>query len=405
MKTFHAISAAGLLAFTTGLVLPMAATAQASTTISACYNKNNGQMRYVASTTDCKNAELPLTWNVAGSQGPQGPQGAKGDKGDKGDPGTAAPKPSNVIIVAKSGGQFSSIQAAMNSITSASATNRYLVWVAPGTYDEAVGVPDYVDLQGAGEGLVTIAPSASSGFVVNTGINVSIRDLSVQSSSRGIALGIGELRNVTCVVNTATDSFPTGIFAGNVDAHHVTVHVTSTQPGFRSVGLLANGDAITLHDVHVDVQTAAQTAMGMQLESPAAVTSSSFSATSTAGQAVGMNVVNGASLNDVTVVATGNTAAVGIDRNSSVSFGPSVTLVRNSNVSAEGAGSTIGVRNTLGIVEVQHSRIVAAGSTVTTGGTMRVAHSVLAGGSASGGGLKCAAVVDENYDFFASSCP
>ena len=38
----------------------------------------------------------------------------------------------NVIVVAKSGGDFDSIQGALGSITDAVSENRYLVWVAPG---------------------------------------------------------------------------------------------------------------------------------------------------------------------------------------------------------------------------------------------------------------------------------
>ncbi|HSM58430.1 MAG TPA: hypothetical protein VK879_19910 [Candidatus Sulfomarinibacteraceae bacterium] len=37
----------------------------------------------------------------------------------------------NVVVVAHSGGDFDTIQAALNSITDASDQNRYLVWVAP----------------------------------------------------------------------------------------------------------------------------------------------------------------------------------------------------------------------------------------------------------------------------------
>ncbi|UCG22683.1 MAG: hypothetical protein JSW55_10905 [Chloroflexota bacterium] len=55
----------------------------------------------------------------------------------------------HVIAVAKSGGDFTSIQAAIDSIADASVTNRYLVWVGPGRYDEQVTLKPYVYLQGA----------------------------------------------------------------------------------------------------------------------------------------------------------------------------------------------------------------------------------------------------------------
>src|SRR5690349_20096004 len=60
----------------------------------------------------------------------------------------------NVIVVARAGGDFSDIKAALNSITDNSPTNRYLVWVAPGIYVETVRMKEYVDIEGAGE-LVT----------------------------------------------------------------------------------------------------------------------------------------------------------------------------------------------------------------------------------------------------------
>ncbi len=40
----------------------------------------------------------------------------------------------NVVTVAKSGGQFTDIQTAINSITDASVLNPYTVYVAAGTY-------------------------------------------------------------------------------------------------------------------------------------------------------------------------------------------------------------------------------------------------------------------------------
>lgn len=78
-----------------------------------------------------------------GGQGPIGPQGPAGPSGVT---------PQNVIWVAKSGGQFTPVRAAMNSITDASPTNPYVIKVAPGVYTEpAVTVmKSDVDLEGSG---------------------------------------------------------------------------------------------------------------------------------------------------------------------------------------------------------------------------------------------------------------
>ncbi len=62
----------------------------------------------------------------------------------------------NVIVVAKSGGDFSSVQAALDSITDNGDGNRYLVWIGPGTYTERVTMKPYVDIVGAGEQLTKI---------------------------------------------------------------------------------------------------------------------------------------------------------------------------------------------------------------------------------------------------------
>ena len=68
----------------------------------------------------------------------------------------------NVIVVAKSGGDFTSIQAALDSITDASDTNRYLVWVAPGIYEEQVTMKEYVDIEGSGQNTTTIVWTGGS---------------------------------------------------------------------------------------------------------------------------------------------------------------------------------------------------------------------------------------------------
>lgn len=54
----------------------------------------------------------------------------------------------NMVTVSSIGGDFTTIQAAIDSITDASASNRYVVRIYPGRYVENVVMKDYVDLMG-----------------------------------------------------------------------------------------------------------------------------------------------------------------------------------------------------------------------------------------------------------------
>ena len=67
-------------------------------TIHGCYQKENGQLRVVEKTTDCRASELAIFWNQTGPQGLTGATGAQGPKGDTGaqglpgTPGAQGPK-------------------------------------------------------------------------------------------------------------------------------------------------------------------------------------------------------------------------------------------------------------------------------------------------------------------------
>src|SRR5438132_11289630 len=52
----------------------------------------------------------------------------------------------NVIVVARSGGDFNSVRDALISIHDNSPTNRYLVWLVPVTYTETVLMKQYCDI-------------------------------------------------------------------------------------------------------------------------------------------------------------------------------------------------------------------------------------------------------------------
>jgi hypothetical protein len=64
----------------------------ATTAIQACQNNGSGLLRVVNSTSDCRQNETALTWNVAGAPGPAGPAGATGATGPAGPTGAAGAK-------------------------------------------------------------------------------------------------------------------------------------------------------------------------------------------------------------------------------------------------------------------------------------------------------------------------
>jgi hypothetical protein len=98
-----------------------------------------------------------------------------------------------VVVVAKSGGDYTSVQAAIDSITDATASNPYLVWVAPGVYSETVAMKPYVHLQGAGQEATVITSAASDSAwppdqaTLVLASDTSLRDLTVGNGGAGDA--------------------------------------------------------------------------------------------------------------------------------------------------------------------------------------------------------------------------
>jgi hypothetical protein len=387
--------------------------------IYACYQKENGNLRRVNGPGQCKNSEIQMSWSAAGvpgprgPQGPTGPQGPLGPKGDKGAPGTPAPFPSNVIIVAKSGGQFTSIQAAINSITNASDSNRYLVWVAPGTYHESVTMKNFVDLQGAGEKLTKID---SGNLLAVTGAqNSSVRDLTAAGTSLVVAAGGADLTNVT-VINMG--GF-TGIYilgGGQLDNVTVKMDLTNSTGEGIANGIQHFGESgLLIKNSRVEINAPGVESYGAQLSATAVVKDSVFRVSSTNKPATGIVVTNQVTLDNVTIVASSDESATGILRTSLTGGFPEPTTIKNSSITAEGALSNRGINVSNGTVDVLNSQIYASSRTIVVfqgpvfnQAQVRVAHSLLSGGpifSLHPGIIKCAAVTDQNYDFFANLCP
>ena len=258
---------------------------------------------------------------------------------------TAARKAQNVVVVAQSGGDFPTISAALAGITDNTASNRYVIYVGPGTYAEQVTMKQYVDIQGAGELATTI-----------TGVGNS-------SSQTGTVLGASnaEMRFLT-VENTGGNLYAIAIFNNAAAPRLSHLAASAFGGGNLSAGVLNNASSSpTMNDV-------------------------TASATGSTAGTVNAGVYNSDSsptISNSRISASGG----------SINWG-----IRNS-------GSAPGSYTVL----VNHSRIVAATSTIANDNlfTTRIGASQLSGGPVSTlfGTMTCAGVYDGAYAFFASTCP
>ena len=145
-------------------------------------------VRYLAISTACtgENSFTSLSGRVALTGAPYTRAVAFGAIFDR---------PANVIEVATSGGDFQTIGDALTAVSNgndsdgysdASDSNRYLVRVAPGTYDEQVDLVSYVTIEGAGETQTFITQdgsdshSASSATIIAESVSeTEMRDLTI----------------------------------------------------------------------------------------------------------------------------------------------------------------------------------------------------------------------------------
>lgn len=98
----------------------------------------------------------------------------------------------NIVSVATSGGDFTSPVTAVNSITDASASNPYLIVIAPGIYDigsDQLVMKEYVSIAGSGQSISVIrgqrdkgsGGSATLGALLVGASNTELRDLTIEN--------------------------------------------------------------------------------------------------------------------------------------------------------------------------------------------------------------------------------
>ena len=143
-------------------------------------------------------------------------------------------KYANVIVVAKSGGDFTDPLAAINSITDASATNPYLIKIMPGVYDlgaNTIAMQSFVDIEGAGEKTTKIYGTGYLYLFMRGASDAELRYLTVESIiNNGCALfNTGSSPKVSHV--TVINSGGGGIAICNQDSTAIFTDVTAVSRG------------------------------------------------------------------------------------------------------------------------------------------------------------------------------
>jgi hypothetical protein len=127
----------------------------------------------------------------------------------------------HVITVSTAGGDYTSVTAALASITDNSSTNRYLVQVMPGVYTESdlVEVKEYVHLRGSGPNVTVITSSRTGGTPGNGSATVDLldngrlSDLTVRNTGTGaygIALYSAQTTRTAVVENVVAEAIGAG---------------------------------------------------------------------------------------------------------------------------------------------------------------------------------------------------
>lgn len=374
----------------------------------------------------------------------------------------ASPGPyANVVVVAKSGGDFTSIQGALDSIT-ASASNPYLVWVAPGVYTETVTMKEWVDIEGSGEGVTKITYSGNTSYetgtvvganntelrfmtVENTGgelnavaiynSSVSPRLIHVTANASGGDFNIGVSNNGSSplmsnmTASASGDGHNEGVF-NNAGSSSLMSNVTASASGGNlNYGVYNQGSSPTMSIVIASASGGSRN-YGVYTRDSSAPTISNVTASAT-GDGENYGVFNEES-SPTMLNVTASTSGAG--ENYGVYNFRASPMMSNVTASASGGISNYGLYNwqswptihdsTLngtqyGIyndaysgsynVIVNNSQISGATNTIRNNSffTNLVGASLLDGGAVNpnGGTVTCAGVYDENYTFYTNTCP
>ncbi len=183
--------------------------------------------------------------------------GGGGPAGPPGPAGPAAPRPLRVVWVAKSGGDFTSLTAALASITDNDGFHPYLIRIAPGLYAENSGfdLKDYVDIEGSGQDTTVLfcGTCGSESIPFTDGASAVLRATGTNLHS--------EVRRLTVANLNGASTYNTAIWIGDVAGGVRLDHVGAT--AIAAAGNFAYGVGIVRSQVTIEALSASVTGAGM----------------------------------------------------------------------------------------------------------------------------------------------
>lgn len=300
----------------------------------------------------------------------------------------------NLLIVAKSGATFSTISAAMDSITDANNYNRYVILVQPGVYEEHIDMKDNVTIQGVDKESVFIADGAttSTSGTINAASNTVISDVTIYAAGAdgGASPTIGVYASFTSIVRL--DNVDIQLIDPLGDAYGVYSESTATIVD----SIISVGDSPTL-------------GVGVYSEGYLTINRSNISV-SRAVTSIAVQQVDASESNILTKIFDSQLLIVGRNDNDTctgyIQSGTAgmQTDIFSSRVSVTNCQTdTIAIENTDGTLNVDNSKIVSSNqAVVNNSGSVN-----MGGGMVSGtvtGTAKCALSYNETYDELGTDC-
>jgi hypothetical protein len=297
---------------------------------------------------------------------------------------------SNVAIVAPSGGDYDNPATAMSNYSSwcgtPSDTNPCLLKIMPGVYDigtSSVVMQPYIDIEGSGENVTFIKGIAAGFGLLYTKQNAEIR---------------------FCTINKTGGS--TAIYNGSNGANITNVTVISSSGSTDNFGIFNfYHSKLTMTNVKVTISCGGTYCYGIHNENVASIIMTNSTVDASGGTYC--HAIHNQTSSSITMTNVKATASSGTGHNHGIDNASSSSLVMtNSEVAASGTQS-YGVYNGA-TAYINHSLVRGVTGTIFSfsGYSTLVGNSQLDGGAVAGAGTPtCAGVYDENYTFYASTCP